>query len=315
MNRATTLTRRRFLTTSCAALALAGPIIRTSSARAQDAKAQPGKLYPVKLAVKYDMIGIKGSVEDKFALIKRLGYDGLEMNSPDEIDRDEVVRARDKTGVVIHGVVDSIHWQKRLSDPKESVRAEGMTGLKTAIDDCNRYGGTTVLLVPGRVSNKETENFDQVWERSTAEIKKAIPLADQAGVKIAIEVVWNDFITRPEQLVKYVDQFQTPTVGAYFDCSNMLRYGVPAAEWIRQLGKRMLKFDFKGFDYRRYANKEKKESPWVPIGEGTEDWPEVLKALDEVGYHGWATAEVAGGGEKKLADILARMRRVLTLPG
>jgi hexulose-6-phosphate isomerase len=77
----------------------------------------------------------------------------------------------------------------------------------------------------------------------------------------------------------------------------------------------MLKFDFKGFDYRRYANKEKKESPWVAIGEGTEDWPEVLKALDEVGYRGWATSEVSGGGEKKLADILARMRRVLTLPG
>jgi hexulose-6-phosphate isomerase len=272
-------------------------------------------MYPVKLAVKYDMIRIKGSVEDKFALIKRLGYDGLEMNSPDRVDRDEVVRARDKTGVVIHGVVDSIHWQKRLSDPDPAVRGEGMAGLKTAINDCNRYGGTTVLLVPGRVSDKETENFDQVWERSTAEIKNAIPLADKAGVKIAIEVVWNDFITKPEQLVKYVDQFQTPTVGAYFDCSNMLRYGVPAAEWIRQLGKRMLKFDFKGFDYRRYANKVKKESPWVAIGEGTEDWPEVLKALGEVGYQGWATAEVSGGGEKELADILARMRRVFTLPG
>jgi hexulose-6-phosphate isomerase len=289
-------------------------LVHTSSVVAQDTNRQAGRLYPVKLAVKYDMIGIKGSVEEKFALIKRLGYDGLEMNSPDKIDRDEVVRARDKTGVIIHGVVDSIHWQKRLSDPDEAVRAEGMAGLKTAVDDCKRYGGTTVLLVPGQVTNKETENFDQVWERSTAEIKRAIPLADQAGVKIAIEVVWNDFITRPEQLVKYVDQFQTPTVGAYFDCSNMLRYGVPAAEWIRQLGKRMLKFDFKGFDYRRYTNKEKKQNPWVAIGEGTEDWPEILKALEEVGYRGWATAEVSGGGEKELADILARMRRVFTLP-
>jgi L-ribulose-5-phosphate 3-epimerase len=308
------LTRRRFLINSCSSLALCPLIARPGSAFAQDGKGQPGKTYPVKLAVKYDMIRIKGTVEDKFALIKRLGYDGLEMNSPDEIDRDEVVRARDKTGVIIHGVVDSIHWKKRLSDPNAAVRDEGMAGLKTAIEDCKRYGGTTVLLVPGQVTNKESENFDQVWERSTAEIKKAIPLADKAGVKIAIEVVWNDFITKPEQLVKYVDQFQTPTVGAYFDCSNMLRYGVPAAEWIRQLGKRMLKFDFKGFDYRRYANKEKKESPWVAIGEGTEDWPEVLKALKEVGYRGWATAEVSGGGEKELKDVLDRMRRVFTMP-
>jgi hexulose-6-phosphate isomerase len=314
MSPADSLNRRRFLRTTCASLALAPLVTRLPSALAQDANRQAGKMYPVKLAVKYDMIGIKGTVEEKFALIKRLGYDGLEMNSPDEIDRDEVVRARDKTGVIIHGVVDSIHWKKRLSDPNPAVREEGMAGLATAIDDCKRYGGTTVLLVPGQVTNKETENFDQVWSRSTAEVKKAIPLADQAGVRIAIEVVWNNFITKPEQLVKYVDQFQTPTVGAYFDCSNMLRYGVPAAEWIRQLGKRMLKFDFKGFDYRRYANKEKKESPWVAIGEGTEDWPEVLKALGEVGYRGWATAEVSGGGEKELADILQRMRRLFTLP-
>ena len=73
----------------------------------------------------------------------------------------------------------------------------------------------------------------------------------------------------------------------------------------------MLKFDFKGFNYDNYV---KKQNAWVKIGEGTEDWPEVLKALDEVGYHGWATAEVAGGGEKELADVLARMRRVLTPP-
>ena len=47
------------------------------------------------------------------------------------------------------------------------------------------------------------------------------------------------------------------------------------------------------------------------IGEGDEDWPEVLKALGEIGYDGWATSEVRGGGERELADIAARMKRVL----
>ncbi len=307
-----TVLRRTFLRACGATLAAAPLLARQPIASAADDRDLRGKMYPVKLAVKYDMIKGPGSVEDKFALIKRIGFDGLEMNSPDKVDRDEVVRARDKTGVVIHGVVDSIHWQKRLSDPDPAVRAEGLEGLTTAIKDCHRYGGSTVLLVPGKVSNKETENYEQVWERSTAETKKVIPLADELGVKIAIEVVWNDFITKPEQLVEYVDQFKTPTVGAYFDCSNMLRYGVPAAEWIRKLGKRMLKFDFKGFNYDNYTSK--KGSAWVKIGEGTENWPEVLKALDEVGYHEWATSEVSGGGEKELSEILTRMRRVLTLP-
>jgi hexulose-6-phosphate isomerase len=302
------LSRRRFLGATAASLAVAPQFIRPVCATAD---LQPGTMYPVKLAVKYGMIRAGKTPLEKFELIKRLGFEGVEMDSPSDVDREAVLRARDKTGIVIHGVVDSIHWQKRLSDPDPEVRAESLAGLKTAINDCKYYGGTTALLVPGKVSNKETENFDQVWERSTAEVKKAIPLADEAGVKIAIEVVWNDFITKPEQLIKYVDQFNTPTVGAYFDASNMLRYGVPAATWIRKLGKRMLKLDFKGFDYRRY---EKKQNAWVPIGEGTEDWPEILKALDEVGYHGFATAEVAGGGEKELRDIYERMRRIFTVP-
>jgi len=126
-------------------------------------------------------------------------------------------------------------------------------------------------------------------------------------VKIAIEVVWNNFLTTPEQLVKYVDQFESKWVGAYFDVSNMIKYGVPPATWVRKLGKRMLKFDFKG--YR--AGKTEKEGKWVGIGEGSEDWPEVLKALAEVGYDGWATAEVGSGDEKWLADVYRRMEKVL----
>jgi hexulose-6-phosphate isomerase len=166
-------------------------------------------------------------------------------------------------------------------------------------------------VVPGVVKNPDTENYDQVWQRSQEEIRKCLPLADKLGLKIAIEVVWNNFITKPEQLVEYVDAFKTPTVGAYFDASNMLKYGVPAAAWIRALGKRMYKMDFKG--YSAAKNPDGKDKGWVGIGEGTEDWPEVLKACAEVGYNTWATAEVGGGDEAKLKEISGRMDKILGL--
>lgn len=293
--------RRHFLATA-AAVSIAGPVLATVKPK-------------LKKAVKYGMIGIGATPREKFELIKKLGFDGVELDSPNpNIDKAEVVAARDATGIVIHGVVDSTHWTVRHSDPRAEVRGQALKDLQTALRDAKTYGADTVLLVPGAVRDPKNENFDQVWERSTEQVKKAIPLAKDLDVRIAIEVVWNNFITKPEQLIKYVDQFDTPTVGAYFDCSNMIKYGVPPAEWIRRLGKRMLKFDFKGYSKAKAAEKKKEFAGFeVGIGEGDEDWPAILKALDEIGYNGWATAEVGGGGEAQLRDVANRMNRALGL--
>jgi L-ribulose-5-phosphate 3-epimerase len=269
-------TRRQFLRGAIAA-SLSTAIV--PSLLAGEPPAAAAAAPKLRKAVKYGMIGVPGSVKDKFALVKTLGFEGVELDSPSDINRDEAVAAQKETGVTIHGVIDSVHWKERLSSPDAAVRARGLAALQMAIADAKLYGATTVLLVPGKVSDPQNENFEQVWARSQEEIRKAIPAAEAAGTKIAIEVVWNDFLTKPEQLVKYVDEFKSPAVGAYFDVSNMIKYGVPPADWIRALGPRMIKFDFKGYS---------KEKGWVGIGDGDENWPEVLKALDEIGYKGWA---------------------------
>jgi L-ribulose-5-phosphate 3-epimerase len=303
MSHSPLLSRRQFISDGAAAAA-AGAVALSSLAKNSPAFAAEAPYPRLKKAVKFGMIKGNGTIEEKFGLIKSLGFHGVEFDSPANFNRDDAVAARDKTGIEIHGVVDSIHWNTRLSDPDPAVRAKGLEGLHTAIKDCRTLGGSTVLLVPGKVSNDATENFNQVWQRSTAEIRKAIPWAKEKDVKIAIEVVWNDFITTPQMFVKYIDQFNDPTVGGYFDVSNMVKYGVPPADWIRALGPRMLKFDFKGYS---------RTKEWVNIGEGDENWPDVIKALGEIKYDGWATAEVNAGGVQHLADISARMDRVLGL--
>jgi len=292
------MNRRDFLAAGAAALA-AGPLLAAESP----------KTPKLKKAVKYGMVGVKGTPTEKFAVLKKLGFLGVEIDSPSKgLNLDEIVAATKETGIVVHGVIDSVHWYDTLSHPDEAVRERGLKALIGAIADAKTVGAETVLLVPGVVNKDAT--YEQCWDRSTAEVKKAIPAAEKAGVKIAIEVVWNNFITKPEQLIEYVDQFKTETVGAYFDVSNMVKYGVQPADWIRKLGKRMLKFDFKGFNNDQF---KAKKSGWVDIGEGTEDWPEVLKALSEIKYTGWATAEVGGGDEKFLKGVADKMDKVLGL--
>jgi hexulose-6-phosphate isomerase len=292
--------RRNFVKST---LATSASLTLGNSVMALNSSLAPAKKPVLRLAVKYGMIKAGTTPLEKLTLAKKLGIEGVEVDSPSGLNKEEAKKAAEETGVKIHGVIDSVHWRDTLSSPDETIRAKGLKALISGIEDAKFFGADTLLLVPGVVNKDAT--YEQCYERSQIEVKKALPTAEKLGIKICIETVWNNFITKPEQLVQYIDDFKSPFVAAYFDCSNMVKFGVSSADWIRKLGKRMVKFDFKG-----YSNTKQ----WCAIGEGDENWPEVLKALGEIGYDGWATSEVGGGGEKELTDIVARMRKVLDLP-
>ena len=267
-----------------------------------------GRTAILKKAVKLGMVQLEGSLRDKFALLAAIGFDGVELDSPSGLDPAEVLLAAAETGLAIPGVVDSVHWQQPLSDPDAAVRAAGRAGLETALRDCARFGGTTVLLVPAVVSKEVS--YDQAWERSTAEIRAVLPLAEELDVRIALENVWNSFLLSPLEAALYVDQFGSDRVGWHFDVGNVVNYGWPE-QWIRILGRRILKLDVKEFSRQKRNDEGLWKGFGVEIGEGDCDWPAVRAALAEIGYAGWATAEVGGGGEQRLRDVKARMDAVL----
>jgi hexulose-6-phosphate isomerase len=262
----------------------------------------------LRLALKYGMIEGGASVREKFEIARDAGFAGIEMDSPSDLDLDEVIAARDASGLAIPGVVDAVHWRDTLSHADADVRARGAAALVRALEDCKRLGGSSVLLVPA-VVNAEV-GYDQAWERSSEEIARVLPRAAELGVAIAIENVWNQFLLSPLEAARYIDQFESPSIGFHFDVGNVVNYGWPQ-QWVRILGSRILKLDIKEFS----RAKRDREGLWkgfeVEIGDGDCGWPAVVAALDEVGYRGWATAEVGGGDAARLADIARRMRRVL----
>ena len=298
-----TLDRRDFL--NAASLAAAAGFLSMSSQTALAADEKPR----LRKALKLSMVGGKGSLVDKFKMVKEAGFEGIDVDSDQPVD--DVKRAMSESGLIVHGMVDYVHWGQPLSSPDPEVRARGVAVLQKCLRDTKIYGGSTMLLVPAVVSKEIS--YEDAYHRSQAEIKKCIPLATELGIKILLENVWNNFLLSPVEMARYIDEFQSPMVGSYFDVGNIVNYGWPE-HWIRTLGSRIGKLDIKEFS-RKIANEKGKGAGFgVEIGEGDCDWPAVLAALKEIGYSGWATAEVGGGELARLTEISQRMDKHVILP-
>jgi hexulose-6-phosphate isomerase len=288
---ADTLNRRDLLKLGGGALAAAalGPV-----ALADQTPAPKRKIHK---AVMYATLSYPGSVLEKFQALKAAGFEGVEPMSG--MNKDEVLKALEKTGLKAASVCCSTHWYKPLSDPDPKVRKQGLAGLLRALEDAKHYGASSVLFVPGKVTKEVS--YDDCFKRSVAEIRNAIPKAKELGVKIAIENVWNDFITKPEQAKAYLDAIDSPHVGWHFDIGNTLRYSPPET-WIPVLGKRILKLHFKEYSKRLRFN--------VKFLDGDNNWQAIMQALDKVGYDGWGITEQPGNQAKDAATLKELSRRM-----
>ncbi len=286
------------------ALAAAAPAVLAGQEKSSEAALAPKR--SLKKGIMWGTVRVKGSVLDKMKAIKAAGFDGVEMTS--HLDQEEVLRARDETGLVIPSVCGAHHWTKPLSHPDPKVRAEGLEALNQTLRDAKRYGASSVLLVPA-VVNKEV-SYDVAYTRSQAEIRKAVPLAEELGVKIACENVWNQFLLSPLEAARYVDEFNSPAVGWHFDVGNILAYGWPE-QWIRILGKRIQKLHIKEFSRKKRDNEGLSKGFNVALLEGDNDWPAVMQAIDEIGYQGWGITEQEGGNSLEgLKDLSERAGRI-----
>lgn len=329
------LDRRAFL---AAATGAAAGVLAGGNSAAQDTDPAPAprghrpRHAMVRKALKFGMIGEGETIADKLKIARDAGFEGVEFDSPNDLDTDEILAARDSSGVTITGVVDSVHWSKPLSHPDPAVRMEGRHALERAMLDCRAYGGTTVLLVPGVVN--ATVSYAEAWDRSLREIRAAAPMAQDIGVQIAIENVWNNFLLSPLEARAFIDEaakplgkdtntvcadgIARPVIAWYFDVGNIWAYGWPR-HWLDVFGSgpssHLARLDIKGYS-RAKADKEGRWAGFgVEIGEDDVPWDTVRDWIAERGWSGWATAEVRGGDRARLREISGRMDTVLGLGG
>ena len=276
---------------------------RTSvSAAAAAAVAAAGRLA-IKKGLVIDMLPRGLSYAERFKMARDVGFDVVQANTtPDLHEAEEIKKAAERAGIRIDSVMNMDHWKYPLSSGDGAVVEKSLEGMRTSLRNAKLWGSDAVLLVPG-VVNPETTYLD-AWTRSQREIRKLIPMAAELKVVISIEEVWNKFLLSPLEMKKYIAEFESPWIRAWFDVGNVVLYGYPQ-DWIRTLGKSISNVHLKDFKRKPdgYA--------WVNLGDGDVDWGAVRAAFAEIGYAGSAIAELDGGDEAYLRDVSKRIDRLV----
>ena len=298
--------RRTFLKTLAATAAMR-PVARALASQSPAAPAAP---FSTKIhkATLISMLPKELSYADRFALARDAGFEGIEMQTIEKPEEASAIReASQKTGLRIHSVMNMDHWRLPLSSSDPQVVSGSVKGMETSLRNAALWGAETVLLVPA-VVNAAT-SYKDAYTRSQAVIReRLLPMAKDLKVVIAVEEVWNKFLLSPLEFARYVDEFQSPWVKAYFDVGNIVFYAFPQ-DWIRTLGPRIVKIHLKDFKLdRRSFN-------FTNLGEGDIDWPEVRRALNDIKYGGFVTTELSAGDPPGnlayLKDVSARVDRIL----
>lgn len=243
-------------------------------------------------------------VMEMFRMLKEAGFDGAEPSSSMALA--EILKARDATGLQIAGLTCGEHT-RLFSSASAAERQQGVDGLLRSIENARTIGAESVLVVPGGVN--ERVSYLQNYARTREQIQKSLRLAEKLGVVLALENVWNNFLLSPMEAARYVDDFKSPAIGWHFDVGNVMAVGWPE-QWIRILGKRIRAVHIKEFSRKKMKEDGARKGFAVEYLQGDNNWPVVMKALDEIGYAGWATVEDACGECKQQLSPEAYLRRV-----
>ncbi len=267
------------------------------------AAASAAERLPIRKAVEFSMLPTSIGVLERFQLAREASFEAIECPTTPEKDKaEEILEASHKANLPIHSVMNQEHWRSPLSSPDPAVVEKSMEGMRTSLHNAKLWGADTVLLVPAVVTPEVS--YAQAWERSQKQIRQLIPLAEQLKIIIGIEEVWNKFLLSPLEMARYIDEFQSPWIRAYFDVGNVAISGYPQ-DWIRTLNKRIIKLHIKDFSFR------KRVAEFTPLLEGDIDFKAVHAALAEIGYKGTATVELNGGDGAYLKEVNNRFEKIL----
>ncbi|HUU58680.1 MAG TPA: sugar phosphate isomerase/epimerase family protein [Phycisphaerae bacterium] len=274
--------------------------------------------------VNYWMLGgLDGGkpIEEAFGEARKMGYDGVELTfghgefgpGISEARCREIRDAARRLDLKLESLATGVYWTQSLSDPRASVRSKAVAFTREYLQAAKWLGVKQVLVVPGAVDvafmpDARVVPYAQVWKLSAESLRKCLPTARKLGVTLAIENVWNFFLTDPMAMKSFVDRFRSPRVGVYFDVGNCVINGYPE-HWIEILGRRIRAVHFKSF--RRSDGGGGMSGFTADLLDGDIHWKAVVAALKKIGYGGPVTAEMLPPDPEVARRTARRMKQIL----
>lgn len=267
---------------------------------------------------------VNKDVYEAMELAKKAGFDGIELAlletgdlTPYSTD-EQLARIKEKAdalGIKIPSLASGLCWGASFTSDDPAERDEAHRIVVSQLRAAKALGADTILVIPGSVATdiapeRPVVSYDVCWDRALAEMRRLAPIAEEYGVHIGIENVWNKFLLSPLEMRAFVDAIGSDYVGVYFDTGNVVFAGYPE-QWIRILGNRIKKVHFK--DYRSAPGGL---NCFVDLLSGDVNWPEVMKAFREIGYDDWAAGEMIPNytyaSDQIIYNTSASMDRILT---
>ncbi len=238
---------------------------------------------------------LKNAADNRFPAVELAVFDtGSLPLGADEAFCLKILGEAERLNVKVASLASGLYWSHSLGDAAESSRLQAAGELEQMIQIASWLKVNTLLTIPGSVDvfflpDRAAQPSDEVYRYATEGLRALLPLATECRVRLGIENVWNKFLLSPLEMAQFIDQFNSPWIGSYFDVGNILPYGHPQ-DGLRVLGKRVVGIHFK--DFRRSVGTA---DGFVDLLEGDVDWPEVMKAIREIGYDGPIVAEMIPG--------------------
>ncbi len=250
------------------------------------------------------------SFEEAFAAAKNAGFDGIELNVDAEgnhaltLDTTEEVYAQiraliEKYALPVVSISTSLSG--RLGTDDHEMRERMKTVLRKQIEAAKALGAAGILTVPGGMG--EGVSLDMARKNSLAFLKEMKDEIEASGIIVAVENVWNGFFLSPYDMASFVDELDSPFIGAYLDVGNMIAFSV-SEYWVEVLGERIKFVHVKDYLLNGGINSG---GTWQDVTHGSANWRAIIPALAKAGFDGYLTGEVSNDGSMSYPDYYKKV--------